>query len=207
MRTRKWLIFMAAFAVLLVGSAAAAPGQTDACANSVGMAKMECEAAQASKLTANMAPVVESGTGAKTVRIVTNFAFIPGGTLVENFFYDPSTVSAMRGQRVFWTNNNEYGVPHTVTIVRAADVPKTLDQAIACFNPGGVCDAALTAHFPNGQLQPRVNVGRPWFDQPGDSLWYNPGDRRGANITAPSGTTLNYICALHPWMQGKIIVQ
>jgi hypothetical protein len=25
-------------------------------------------------------------------------------------------------------------------------------------------------------------------------------------ISAPAGTTLYFLCALHPWMQGKIVV-
>jgi len=26
-------------------------------------------------------------------------------------------------------------------------------------------------------------------------------------ISAPAGTTLYYMCAVHPWMQGKIVVK
>jgi hypothetical protein len=42
----------------------------------------------------------------------------------------------------------------------------------------------------------------------GDS-WFT-GMRRGASIvqrvTAPAGTTIHFISALHPWMQGSIFV-
>jgi hypothetical protein len=31
-------------------------------------------------------------------------------------------------------------------------------------------------------------------------------DTFSAAITAPEGTTLNYVCVLHPWMQGTIQV-
>jgi hypothetical protein len=27
-----------------------------------------------------------------------------------------------------------------------------------------------------------------------------------ARVSAPAGTTLRFICAIHPWMQGKLIV-
>jgi plastocyanin len=28
-----------------------------------------------------------------------------------------------------------------------------------------------------------------------------------ATVTAPPGATLQYLCAIHPWMQGEIAVQ
>ena len=52
-----------------------------------------------------------------------------------------------------------------------------------------------------------VNVGRPGLDQPGDSLLIDaeqPVTR--ARVTADPGTTLHFICAIHPWMQGKLKV-
>ncbi|MGI8421234.1 MAG: cupredoxin domain-containing protein [Gaiellaceae bacterium] len=29
----------------------------------------------------------------------------------------------------------------------------------------------------------------------------------GSPVSAPAGTTLYFLCAVHPWMQGKIIVK
>ena len=52
-----------------------------------------------------------------------------------------------------------------------------------------------------------VNVGPPGLDQPGDSLLIDaehPVTR--ARVTAAPGTTLRFICVIHPWMQGKLKV-
>ena len=32
------------------------------------------------------------------------------------------------------------------------------------------------------------------------------GQEIGANVTAASGTTLHFLCAIHPWMQGRLVV-
>jgi plastocyanin len=42
---------------------------------------------------------------------------------------------------------------------------------------------------------------------PGDSLFQAPGKNVSAVVSAPAGTTLYYLCAIHPWMQGKIVVK
>jgi hypothetical protein len=50
-------------------------------------------------------------------------------------------------------------------------------------------------------------VGPPGLDQPGDSLLIDaeqPVTR--ARVTAAPGTTLHFICVIHPWMQGKLKV-
>jgi hypothetical protein len=37
-------------------------------------------------------------------------------------------------------------------------------------------------------------------------LWLPPGTSITVPVTAPSGTTLSYFCAIHAWMQGSITV-
>jgi hypothetical protein len=52
-----------------------------------------------------------------------------------------------------------------------------------------------------------VNAGKPGLNQPGDSLLIDadhPVTR--ARVTASPGTTLHFICVIHPWMQGKLRV-
>jgi hypothetical protein len=53
-----------------------------------------------------------------------------------------------------------------------------------------------------------VNKGAPGLNRPGDSLLLtadHPVTR--ARVTAPAGTTLRFFCAVHPWMQGKLVVE
>jgi hypothetical protein len=54
-----------------------------------------------------------------------------------------------------------------------------------------------------------VNVGGPGLDARGDSLLFGgPFDQAvEAQVTAPAGTTLYYLCVIHPWMQGSIKVR
>ena len=54
-----------------------------------------------------------------------------------------------------------------------------------------------------------LNQGKPGFNTRGDSLALAPaGPHKQAKVqvTAPAGTTLYYLCAIHPWMQGTIVV-
>ena len=46
------------------------------------------------------------------------------------------------------------------------------------------------------------------FDKPGDSVFIGPnvGDSADSKITAKKGTKLFFLCAIHPWMQAKVIV-
>jgi hypothetical protein len=44
------------------------------------------------------------------------------------------------------------------------------------------------------------------LDQPGDSLWLAPGATISSQVSAPAGTTLFYLCAIHGWMQGRLTV-
>jgi hypothetical protein len=52
-----------------------------------------------------------------------------------------------------------------------------------------------------------IDVGSPGLDAPGDSLLFFAGESISATISAPAGSTLFYLCAIHPWMQGSISVR
>jgi hypothetical protein len=53
-----------------------------------------------------------------------------------------------------------------------------------------------------------VNKGKPGLDEPGDSIAIEGAKHKSISIkvTAPAGTVLHFICAVHPWMQGTIKV-
>jgi hypothetical protein len=97
--------------------------------------------------------------------------------------------------------------PHTLSIVDRADLPRTLRELFFCE----VCGPFLEAHGIDDDTPPFtfvVNEGPPGLNQPGDSLLHtadHPVTR--ARVTAPAGTTLHYLCAIHSWMQGKIVVE
>ena len=97
--------------------------------------------------------------------------------------------------------------PHTLSIVRRADLPQTLRELVDC--EAGLCGEFLQAHDLEG-ASPNfvVNVGKAGLNRPGDSLLItNDHPVTTARVTAPAGTTLHYLCAVHPWMQGKLVVE
>jgi hypothetical protein len=115
---------------------------------------------------------------------------------------------------VRWVDNDkDADDPHTVTIADQADLPQTIEQGDACFEPGGLCIETLEAHDPGlDELPPFnfvVNTGGPGLDARGDSLLFGGPFAQSveAQVTAPAGSTLYYLCVIHPWMQGRINVR
>lgn len=101
--------------------------------------------------------------------------------------------------------------PHTFSLVRKGQLPATLRQMENCFGRGP-CDDLAVAHGAvnpdTGEEQepttPRVNVGKDGFNQPGDSVLIPPDGRTKVKVTGSND--LYYLCAIHPWMLGKVNV-
>lgn len=136
------------------------------------------------------------------------FGYTPGpdGGLVLNWGYDPARVSVPHGSTVRFAVPAGASEPHTVTVVRAADVPQTIDEIFNC----GPCTTALQRHDPDGNAEPPfnalVNRGATGLDRQGDSRLIFPGASAFARVSAARGSTLHYVCAIHPWMQAEIEV-
>jgi hypothetical protein len=102
--------------------------------------------------------------------------------------------------------------PHTFSVVRKGQIPSTMREMENCFG-AGPCDDLAVAHGAinpdTGEEQdpttPLVNVGREGFNQPGDSVLIPPNGKVTVDITGRRD--LNYLCAIHPWMLGKIDVR
>jgi hypothetical protein len=119
------------------------------------------------------------------------------------------------GGTITITNKAQDG-PHTFTIVNRKDLPRTTKQMNQCqvclkiatdygVDPTSNSDAP-PAHM---YLEDGVAQDAPAnFDKPGDSVFVGPapGDKATAKITAKKGSTLYFMCAIHPWMQAKVIV-
>jgi hypothetical protein len=104
--------------------------------------------------------------------------------------------------------------PHTFSIVKRGDRPRTtkqINQCEVCQQIGQQHGADPNSDAPPTHLFVDDGVGQDTpanFDKPGDSLFVGPqpGASADAKITAAKGTTLFFICAIHPWMQAKVIV-
>jgi plastocyanin len=151
----------------------------------------------------------------KTVQIVGSERFSPDEFFEITYRFATRRISVHKGDTVIWNNQTNDG--HTVSIVSPGQVPKTVDQVNNC----DVCNQLSAAHFPNGfppqgtpvvfldDLKPGSLPAK--LDSVGDSLLIAPPGvgfptSVSAQVTAPVGQTLNYICAFHAWMQGSIRV-
>jgi hypothetical protein len=107
--------------------------------------------------------------------------------------------------------------PHTFTVVKKKDLPRTAAQVFDC----AICNKLGEAHGadPNTEGPPKFQyledgVGQdtpPNVDKPGDSGLTGPGQEKNEKIslkvTAKKGSQLYFLCLLHPWMQAKVQVQ
>jgi plastocyanin len=152
----------------------------------------------------------------KTVRTVGRGAiFKPNQLVAVVLRFTPEVTTVDAGQRIRFVDADQDNVEaHTATIVDQAGLPTSFAEGDACFAETAPCGQALAAHDPGGDEEPPfdlvVNKGRPGLDRAGDSLLFG-GDLDNQSIstrvTAAPGTTLYYLCALHPWMQGRIKVR
>lgn len=99
---------------------------------------------------------------------------------------------------------------HTLSVVTRSQLPRTTRQLDSCF-PNGICGKFGKAHqFPDGNGppgKPLVDVGGAGFDRSGDSIVINSKATVKIKIGARKGTTLRFMCAIHPWMQARFDVQ
>ncbi len=139
-----------------------------------------------------IALAVVAGGGASasplTVAVRGGEQFVPNALIQSTFRFSPGPISATTGQTVTWVDADQVAdEPHTITVVAQADLPTDTEEVFECQ----ACSAALEGHFGGGVP---------------DSLLLFPGGTVDGVISAPAGTTLYYLCAIHPWMQGSISV-
>jgi plastocyanin len=142
--------------------------------------------------------------------------FSPNKYIQDNMAFSPGTAAVKSGQSITFKFGGAKSMePHTLTIVKKSDLPTTGAQIENC-KP---CERYATPHLKNPKAPPDqsnpivhwiLNKGKPGLDVPGDSVAIQePGAHKSVTIkvSAPAGTTLYFVCAVHPWMQGKIVVQ
>jgi plastocyanin len=127
------------------------------------------------------------------------------------FGYKPQNVEIKDGQSVVW-NVPAFvpAEPHTVTFVfdNRTMTLGFLPQNQRTFNPAIIDRNDITIIYPpNGNLtinstEKYVNSG--WLFPKGGGL---PGSSNTFSVTFQKAGTYNYLCLLHPWMVGKVVVQ
>ncbi|HEU5062300.1 MAG TPA: hypothetical protein VFT79_03980 [Solirubrobacterales bacterium] len=116
------------------------------------------------------------------------------------------------------TNPKQVG-PHTFSLVTKGSLPKTPNARKNCFTPKHICLAIAKWHGFNPKTEqitknPAKAGPAGWStagnatSKKGDS-WFTEkkGETFSQEVTAEAGSTLYYLCAVHPWMQGKVDVE
>ncbi len=170
-------------------------------------------AAAASTLGVSLAPAHDQA-GGTTVKTFASAKMVPNKYFQEAMRFSPGTVSVKSGSTLTFAYGDKEQEPHTLTIVPKSALPRNAAQAENCQ----ACQRYATPHLKNPHAPPdqknpivhwTLNKGQAGLDTAGDSVAIQPGahKRISVQVTAAAGTTLYFLCAVHPWMQGKIVVR
>lgn len=151
------------------------------------------------------------GSAKAKIGIKGGASFKANAYIKDSVHFVAGTVTVRSGGTV--TLSNASVDPHTLSIVKSSQLPHRLSQIESCV----VCGELTKAHgvnpegpAPSGPPPiPLVNVGPVGFDEPGDSIFIGPKGSGSVSfkVTASAGSTLSFMCIIHPWMQGRILVK
>jgi plastocyanin len=112
--------------------------------------------------------------------------------------WNPGTITVKSGQKLTLVDRDNFGDPHDHGNPFANPVVRVVAPEVL-INPAN----------PNLGFKTTVaNRGKPGLNTIGDALVLeHKGSKVSAIVSAKPGTTLYYFCAIHFWMQGKIIVK
>jgi hypothetical protein len=161
-----------------------------------------------------VAPALASGA---TELGPTNTVYIKAGKGGLRFEAPKTIASGAELEVLNQTNPRQVG-PHTFSLVTKGSIPKTPKARQTCFTPKHICMAIAHWHGTNGNGPVTKNPAKAGLDgwdtlgsvtKKGDS-WFTGEKEAGTSIEQPvsavAGTTLYFMCAIHPWMHGSIEV-
>jgi hypothetical protein len=132
-------------------------------------------------------------------------------------FFGPGTVHEGEELRIVNDTKPSQVGPHTFSLVTKSSLPKTPKARKTCFTPKHVCLSIAEWHHFNPKTEkvgkPEVEVGGEGWSTMGSvktegDSWFT--EKAGATterkVTAKAGTTIYFMCAVHPWMQGSVKV-
>ena len=136
-------------------------------------------------------------------------------------FSGPETVVAGDQLEIFNATNPKQVGPHTFSLVTKSSLPTTRKAQQSCFTPKKICFSIAKWHGFNPKTEKisvnLVKAGPAGWSTMGDNSgkkgdsWFTGEKKKGTHIsqevTAAPGSTLYYICAVHPEMQGAVTVE
>lgn len=135
--------------------------------------------------------VGNSATTPHMIQTIGRNSFIRNAMVQSTFRFSPERNVVSSGHTVVLRNNNSE--PHTLTIVPKSKRPNSTREVFSC---------KICRKYP-----PQNNVGKKGINKVGDSRFVKPGQTITFHVSARSGKTLYFMCVIHPWMQGKIVVR
>jgi hypothetical protein len=151
-----------------------------------------------------------------TIKVSQKLVVKPNRYIQDGLRWDKDVYHVRSGGTLHVVNTVATEGPHTFSVVKKNQLPRTAKQVVNCRICGVIAqELGVNPNDPNSQPQFQyVENGTgtntaPNVDRPGDTGVTGPG-KRGESInlkvTAKKGTTLYFMCAIHPWMQAKVIV-
>jgi hypothetical protein len=150
-----------------------------------------------------------------TIKVTHHIKVKPNRWVQDGLRWNKDVYRVRSGGTLHVVNTAADEGPHTFTVVRRKDLPRTAKQVLNCK----ICETLGAAHGapPNGEGPPKFQylengVGQntpPDVDRPGDSGVTGPGQEGESidlKVTAKPGKTLRFMCLIHPWMQAKVLV-
>ncbi|HEX6205182.1 MAG TPA: hypothetical protein VFZ29_05185 [Solirubrobacterales bacterium] len=136
-------------------------------------------------------------------------------------FVGPETVTAGDQLEIVSKTNPKQVGPHTFSLVTKGSLPKTRKAMQSCFSPKKICLAIAKWHGFNPKTEKitknLVKAGPAGWSTMGNATgktgdsWFSGETKKGTHVsqevTAEPGSTLYYICAVHPEMQGSVKVE
>jgi plastocyanin len=151
-----------------------------------------------------------SAAAGKTLRTMGTEGVHINSKIFSDLRFSPGNTTVKSGDVLTLSHADQTGDPHTLTIVAASERPSSFEDVFNCGAPGTLCDEVFTTVGPqivDDSKAQFVNVaGAAGLDGRLDTVWLPPGTSISVPVTAPSGTTLAFFCAIHAWMQGTIKV-
>ena len=150
-----------------------------------------------------------------TIKEKAGLVMKPNRYIQDKLRWDKDVYRVKSGGTLHVVSNEVDEGPHTFSVVKKSDLPRNAAQMNRCK----VCESLGEAHGadPNSDAPPKFQFlengtgseTSPSVDRPGDSGITGEGKKNefiDLKVTAKKGSTLNFMCLIHPWMQAKVKV-
>jgi len=126
------------------------------------------------------------------------------GYVQDDQRWDANKYTVKSGATVTLRDKSTEKQPHTLSLIKK--LPKTAAQIMGCE----ACGPLMEAHEANPETmevgKEVVEAGGDGFDVAGDSIFLPAKGKVTFKVTAKAGSTLAFVCVIHPWMLGEIKV-